>query len=380
MRIVIAPDSFKECAPAGVVAQAIARGVRRAMPEAEVVTVPMADGGEGTVDALVSATGGTLVEREVTGPLGEPVRAAYGILGNGSTAVIEMAAASGLELVPVNRRDPRIATTRGTGELIRDALDHGVGRIIVGIGGSATNDAGAGMAQALGYRLLDADGKELEPGGSALARLDHIDGAERRRGLDTCQVLVACDVSNPLCGPNGASLVYGPQKGATPEVAAELDAALRHFGGVVEAQLGVRVYDVPGAGAAGGLGAGLIAFANGVPRPGVEIVAEACGLRERIAGADLVITGEGRLDGQSAQGKTPVGVARIATECGVPVIAVAGALGPGYEAVYDRGIDAAFSICKGPMSIEFAMNHVEELLEAAAEAIARTWLRARRLP
>ncbi len=378
MRIVIAPDSFKECAPAGVVARAIGQGVRRVLPDAEIDFAPMADGGEGTVDTLVTATGGSLIERDVTGPRGETVRAAYGILGDGATAVIEMAAASGLALVPADRRDPRIATTRGVGELIRDALEHSVARIIVGIGGSATNDAGAGMATALGYRFLDASGNELEPGGAALARLERIDGSQYLRGLDSCQVQVACDVTSPLCGPTGASVMFGPQKGATPEMVNELDAALHHFADVVQTQLGVRVHDLPGAGAAGGLGAGLVAFARAELRPGVAIIAEACGLGDRVARADLLITGEGRLDGQSVHGKTPVGVARIAMEHGVPAIAIAGALGPGYRAVYECGIESAFSICAGPMSLDFSVTHVEELLAATAESVLRTWLRAQR--
>ncbi|MFA6242968.1 MAG: glycerate kinase [Candidatus Hydrogenedentales bacterium] len=377
MRFVIAPDSFKECAPASVVANAIARGLSRAVPQADLEIVPMADGGEGTVDSLVSATGGTTVDLEVTGPLGDPVKAVYGLLGDGSTAVIEMAAASGLELVAPARRDPRIATTRGTGELISDALDKGVARIIVGIGGSATNDAGAGMAQALGYSLLDSDGNELGPGGAALASLARIDATRRHRGLDACELLVACDVTNPLYGPEGASFVYGPQKGATPEIARELDAALRHFAEIVAGQLGIRVDAMPGGGAAGGLGAGLVAFAGAHLQPGVEIVAAACNLAHRIEGADLVITGEGRLDGQSAKGKTPVGVARIAKRLGVPCIAIAGALGPGFEAAYTEGVTAAYSLCTGPMSSDYAMENVEMLLESVAESIARTWTAAR---
>jgi glycerate 2-kinase len=373
MRIVIAPDSFKECATAAQVADAIADGVRRVLPDAELVIVPMADGGEGTVDALVASTEGRHVECRVTGPLGEPVAARYGILGDGGTAVIEMAAASGLGLVPLERRDPRITTTRGTGELMRDALDRGVHQIIIGIGGSATNDGGAGMAQALGFSLQDDQGSELPPGGAALADLAHIDDANRHPGLAECDVLVACDVDNPLCGPSGASHVYGPQKGADADTAEALDKALRHFGEVVERACGTPVLDLPGAGAAGGLGAGLVAFAGGRLRPGVNIVAEACALERHMEGAALVITGEGAMDGQTVNGKTPVGVAQIAKRKGIPVVAIAGSLGPGYEAVYDHGIEAAFSIVSRPMSLEEAMEQVEPLLRDTAEAVTRTW-------
>lgn len=379
MRIVIAPDSFKECASAAEVAEALAMGFRRVLPDAELVLVPMADGGEGTVDALVAATGGSKIELEVTGPLCEPVRAEYGILGDGCTAVIEMAAASGLELMPLGRRDPRITTTRGTGELMRHALERGVERIILGIGGSATNDGGAGMAQVLGFSFLDDQGKELPPGGAALARLARIDVSRRRPALAACEVLVACDVQNPLCGPKGASRVYGPQKGATEDVALELDAALRHLGETVERQLGVAILDVPGAGAGGGIAAGLVAFAGGRIRPGVEVVAEACDLGGRMQGADVVVTGEGRLDGQTAHGKTPAGVARLAKDRAIPVVAVAGTLGEGYEAAYDLGIDAVFSICSGPMGLNEAMANAKSLLADTAEAIARTWLVARRV-
>lgn len=374
MRIVVAPDSFKECASAPAVAEAIAAGVRRVVPDADLELVPMADGGEGTVDALVNATSGRIVEVDVTGPLGGRVTAAYGILGDGGTAVIEMAAASGLGLVPVDKRDPRTATTYGTGELIAHALEQGVRRLVIGIGGSATNDGGAGMAQALGFSLKDPSGAELPPGGSALARLDFIDTSGKHPALEGCQVLVACDVDNPLCGPGGASHVYGPQKGATREVAEELDRALHHFGTVVEQQLGVAILDLPGAGAAGGLGAGLVAFAGGQLQPGVGLVAEACNLAKRLDGADLVITGEGSLDSQTASGKTPVGVARIAKSRGVPVVALAGTLGEGYASVYAEGIDAVFSVCPGPVPLAEAVAKVKTYLSDTAEAVVRMWL------
>lgn len=373
MHIVIAPDGFKECCTAVAVADALAEGWRRVFPDADLRLVPMADGGEGTVEALVTSTGGKRVTIRACGPLGDPVDAAYGILGDGETAVIEMAATSGLSLVPLEKRNPAAATTRGTGELIRHALDSGVRRIIVGIGGSATNDGGAGMAQALGCRLLDAEGVDLPPGGEHLIRLERIDITERHPKLQDCEVLVACDVDNPLCGPNGASYVYGPQKGADGVLIAKLDAALRRYGEVIEAQLGIPVLSVPGSGAAGGLGAGLLAFAGGRLRPGVEVVAEACGLARHLEGADLVITAEGRLDRQSIHGKTPVGVARFAKVHGVPVLVVAGALGPGYHAVYACGVDAVCSICPGPMSLAEAIRETSGHLRDTAETLGRLW-------
>jgi glycerate kinase len=373
MRVVIAPDSFKECLSASAVAEALAAGWWRVYPAADLRLVPMADGGEGTVEALVAATGGRLVETTVPGPLGEPVSAQYGVLGGQRTAVIEMARASGLPLVPPDRRNPELTTTRGTGELMRHVLDSGIRRMIIGIGGSATNDGGAGMAQALGYRLLDADGCDLPSGGGALARIERIEAAARHSLLDQCEVLVACDVDNPLCGPNGASQVYGPQKGATPEMVLRLDTALRHFGECIETQLGTPVLDTSGAGAAGGLGAGLIAFARGRIRPGVDLVAETCGLADHLTGADLLITGEGRMDAQTAHGKTPAGVARLARAHGVPVLAVAGTLGAGYETVFECGVTAAISICPGPISYEEARRGAAENLRRTAESMARLW-------
>ena len=378
MKIAIAPDSFKECLTADEVAGAIEEGVRRALPDCVTVCVPMADGGEGTVDALIAATNGRIVELTGTGPMGTPVATRYGLLGDGESAVIEMAAVSGLPLVRPEDRDPRIATTCGTGELLCDALNRGASRIIIGLGGSATNDGGAGAAQALGVSLRDAAGRELPWGGAALARLATIDLSRRHPRLNQCVLEAACDVDNPLCGPTGASRVYGPQKGAGPKVVEELDAALRHFGDVIEEQLGVPVLDVPGAGAAGGLGAGLVAFAGGVLRPGVDIVADACKLTSRIAGAELVITGEGRIDAQTPHGKTPAGVAKAARQLGIPVVAIAGSLGPGYDAVHDCGIREVISIQSGTMSLAEAMARAPELLAAAAERVARAWADTRR--
>lgn len=371
MRIIIAPDSFKESASAERAAAALASGLRRGMPDAELEVIPMADGGEGTVDALVAATAGRKVTATVSGPLGELVAAEYGVLGDGVTAVIEMAAASGLELLPENHRDPRLTTTRGTGQLILDALGRGLRKFVMGIGGSATNDAGAGMAQALGYRLLDAQGLDLPPGGAALARLERIDPTGRYPALAQSEFAVACDVTNPLCGPVGASRVFSPQKGADEPAVAELEQALQHFAAVVERDLGVTIIDAPCGGAAGGLGAGLMAFCGAKLLPGVEVVAQACRLEERMAGADLVITGEGRLDSQTVGGKTPVGVARIAKKLGIPVLAVAGALGEGHEILYGLGIDAMFAITDFPQTLTDAMARCEASLERTGENLAR---------
>lgn len=378
MKIVVAPDKFKGSMTALQVAEAVEEGLREVLPQAEIVKVPMADGGEGTVRSLVDATGGRMREAEVTGPLGERRRADFGILGDGRTAVIEMAAASGLALVPKERRNPLITTTRGTGELIRAALDEGCDRLIIGLGGSATNDAGVGMAQALGVRFLDGDGRELEPGGGALARLARIDlsGLDPRLkagagGRWPVEVTVACDVTNPLTGPEGASFVYGPQKGATPEMVEQLEAALANFARVVERDLGLSVDRIPGAGAAGGLGAGLIAFLGANLRRGIEIVLEVTRFREQLDGADLVITGEGGMDGQTAYGKTPAGVAKAAKERGVPVIALAGTIGQGIETVYQAGIDAVFCIVDRPRQLEEAIAEGPRLVTQVSRNLAR---------
>ena len=377
MRVVIAPDKFKGSLTALEAAEAMARGLSRVDPCAEIDRVPMADGGEGTVAALVAATGGSYRTVTVTGPLGEPVVASLGLLGDGRTAVLEMASASGLWLVPPALRDPLRATTRGTGQLLLAALEAGARRVIVGIGGSATNDGGAGLGQALGFRLLDTDGRELGPGGGELDRLDRIERTGRAVGLGSATIAVACDVTNPLCGPQGASAVYGPQKGATPEMVERLDRNLAHFADIVARDLNVAVRDIPGSGAAGGLGAGLLAFAGGRLEGGVNLVIEAVNLLERLHSADLCLTGEGALDGQSAFGKTAVGVARLAHSLGCPTLAIAGSIGPGAEAVLEQGIDAYFSICPGPVHIEEAIERASELLENATVQAVRAFLAGR---
>ncbi len=377
MKLVIAPDSFKESLSAEQVASAIADGWRNVYPQADIHLCPMADGGEGTVDAVLAATGGERRELSVRGPLGQPVQAHWGWLENGQ-AVIEMAAASGLHWVEPAQRDACITTSYGTGELILAALDAGARRIILGIGGSATNDGGAGVLEALGARLLDGQGQPLAAGGAALASLQRIelDGLDPR--LAQVEVLVAADVNNPLCGPRGASHVFGPQKGASVAQVEQLDRALGHYADVMAAALGEDVRDVPGVGAAGGLGFAARAVLGARFRPGIELVAELSGLAQAVQGADLVITGEGRLDGQSLHGKTPVGVARIAQAAGVPVIALAGSLGEGYQRLYEAGIDAAFSLAPGPVTLEQAMRDAHVQLQSRAADITRLWRLASR--
>jgi glycerate kinase len=364
--VIVAPQSFKGSADAVAVASAIARGIRRAWPDARIEEMPLADGGEGTVRALVTATNGGVRRSRVHDPLGREIDAEWGVLGDGTTAVVEMAAASGLPLLRPSERDARITSTRGTGDLILAAAASGAHRIVIGIGGSATNDGGAGMARAFGYRFLDRDGNELPEGGAALARLGRIDGQTDPR-LVRPSIEVACDVRNPLLGPEGASAVYGPQKGATPEIVRELDAALARYADVVEAFVGRPIRDVPGAGAAGGLGAGLLAFLDARLVSGAELVLRAVGFAERIAGADLVVTGEGRIDQQSGYGKLTGAVTAAARRAGVPVIAVAGGLGAGHETL---GLDAIAVASEG-VPIAQAMREPLPFIEHAAESLVR---------
>ena len=370
LRILIASDSFKGSLTSQEVGTAITRGVLRVCPEAEITVIPMADGGEGTVAALIAATGGQLIATEVTGPLVTPVTARFGLLPNG-TAVLEMAEASGLTLVPEELRNPMITTTFGTGELILKALDFGANRILIGIGGSATNDGGSGMAQALGVSLRDKNGQELSYGGGSLSQLAAIDMSGLDPRIKRTPIIVDCDVKNPLCGPNGASAIYGPQKGASPEMVKQLDTNLRHLAHVIAQELNQNVMEIPGAGAAGGLGAGLIAFAGASLRSGVETVLDTVNLEKYLAKVDLVITGEGRLDYQSAFGKVPVGVAKRALGHGVPVIAFAGEIGPGAHQIFDLGIDSAVTLVNGPIDLQQAMEKAPDLLADAAERTMR---------
>jgi glycerate kinase len=370
MNIVIAPDSFKESLTALQVASEIEAGFREIFPDATYRKLPMADGGEGTVQAMVDATQGRRVDCGVTGPLGERVAAFYGLTGGDAVAVIEMAAASGLELLAPPQRNPLKTTSFGTGELIRHAVDAGVRRFVLGVGGSATNDGGAGMAQALGARLLDARGDQIGPGGGELARLERIDVSSLDPRIHDCVFDVACDVSNPLVGPQGASAVFGPQKGADPEMVDRLDANLRHYAQAIQRDLGRDVADVPGAGAGGGIAAAMMVFLNGRLRPGAEIVTEAIGLEEAVRDADLVVTGEGRIDGQTIRGKTPVGVARVARQHGKPVIGIGGCLARDAHAVHGHGIDAVFSAVRCPCTVEEALREAAFNVRSAARNIA----------
>lgn len=376
MKIVICPDSFKESLPASAAAQAIAEGVRELWPDAECVCLPLADGGEGTLDALVSATGGQLLTRRVQGPLGAPVNARFAMLGDGKTALIEMAEAAGLPLLSPAQRDPLRTSTYGVGELMAAALDLGVTRILLGLGGSATQDGGAGMLQALGARLLDAQGQPLPPGGAALGQLAqlHLDGLDPR--LARVTVEVACDVDHPLCGPRGSSAVFAPQKGADAAGVALLDAALAHWGAQLAQATGRQVAELPGAGAAGGMGAAALAVFAARLRPGIDWVMDALDFNAALHGADWVISGEGRADGQSAGGKVISGVARRAQAAGVPLLVLAGSLGDGYQALYPLGVRAILPIVPGPVSLAQALDGAAENLRRTARMAAAVWASA----
>jgi glycerate kinase len=370
-RIVAAPDSFKGSLTAKEAAEAIEKGIKKFDNSIEVVKVPMADGGEGTVQSMVDATGGRMISVTVKGPMLNEVEAFYGILGDGRTAVIEMAAASGLPLVKPGERNPLKATTYGTGELIRHALDMGCTDIIIGIGGSATNDGGAGALQALGVRFLDADRNDIGAGGGDLGRLQSIDVNNLDPRIKDTVINVACDVDNPLCGPKGASFIFGPQKGADSAMVEELDRNLAHYADLVESTLGVRIKDFPGAGAAGGLGGGLLAFLGANLKKGVDLVIETVELEKKIKDADLVITGEGMMDHQTIYGKTPFGVARTAKKYGIPVIAICGSIGKGAEVLYDNGFASIFSIIDRPMGLDEAMEKSSELIRNCSERVVR---------
>ncbi|RRN06264.1 glycerate kinase [Bibersteinia trehalosi] len=371
MKIVIAPDSFKESLTALEVANAIEAGFRQIFPDAEFCKVPMADGGEGSVQSLVDATNGSLIDVEVTAPLGNKTTASFGLSGDKQTAFIEMAAASGLHLVPFEQRNPLITTTFGTGELINAALDCGVKKIILGIGGSATNDGGVGMLQAVGFSFKNAKNEEIGFGGAALSDIATISTENLDPRLHQVEFEVACDVNNPLCGERGAAAVFGPQKGATAPMVVALDNALAHFANVVQQQLGIEIANQAGAGAAGGMGGGLLLLPNVQLKAGVQIIIEATGLAEKIQNADLVITGEGRMDAQSIAGKTPVGVAKTAKQFGKPVIAIVGCLREDYPVVYQHGIDAVFPIIHQLGSLDEILKSGRENLTSSAENVAR---------
>jgi len=369
--IALAPDSFKESMTAKEVCEAMERGIKKANSSISCIHIPMADGGEGTMQSLVDATNGKIHSIEVVGPLGNKVEAQYGILGDGEVGILEMASASGIQLVHPEKRNPLLTTTYGTGQLIKACLDHGVKKLLIGIGGSATNDGGAGVIQALGGKLLDKQGDELAFGGGELGKLSSIDLSNFDIRLKDVVVEVACDVSNPLCGESGASNVYGPQKGATREMVSILDDNLRHYADIIKKQFVKDVLDVPGAGAAGGLGAGLMAFLNGNLKKGIEMVIEYAGLEEKVKDADMVWTGEGSIDFQTQYGKTPLGVAKVAKKHNKPVIALAGRVGDGIEVLHENGIDSIFGITKGATSLEEALVKGQENIEKTSENIVR---------
>jgi glycerate kinase len=375
LKIIVAPDKFKGSLTAKQAAAAISRGIIKVVPQAIVDAVPMADGGEGTVETLVAAVKGRLNTTSATGPLGERVQAEWGecVVAGIKTAVIEMSAASGIKLVGGPNKSLE-ATTYGTGELIKAALDAGCRRIILGIGGSATTDGGIGVAEALGVHLLDAGGRRLDRGGGALTRLARIDTGEIDRRLSDTEILVAVDVDNPLYGPSGAAFVYGPQKDASATEVSQLDEGLRRLAAAIKNDLGISVAEIKGSGAAGGLGAGMVAFTGARLEPGFDLISEMVGLRERLAGANLVITGEGQIDLQTCHGKVPVGVAHLAQEENVPVVAVAGAIGPGAEEVYRCGLSAIEPICSRPMTFEEATEKAASLVGAASERLMRMML------
>lgn len=369
--IVLAPDSFKESMSAKEVCIAMEKGIKKVDASIKCIHVPMADGGEGTMQSLIDATNGEIYDLEVTGPLGNKINANFGILGDREVGVLEMASASGIHLVPLDKRNPLVTTTYGTGELIKACLDKGVKKLLIGIGGSATNDGGAGVIQALGGKLLDKEGNELGFGGGELYKLHTIDLTNFDFRLKDVVVEVACDVNNPLCGENGASHVFGLQKGATLEMVSILDRNLRHYADIIKEQLRKDILDIPGAGAAGGLGAGLMTFLNGTLKTGIEMVIEYTSLEEKIKDADMVWTGEGSIDFQTQYGKTPLGVAKIAKKYNKPVVAFAGKIGDDIDILYEKGIDSIFGIMKEVTSIDEALKHGKKNIEKTAENVIR---------
>jgi glycerate kinase len=371
MKVIVAPNSFKGSVSATRAAAAIARGVREAIPDATVIEIPLADGGEGTAEALVTANNGSYRWVNVEGPLGDPVLASFGLIGQGETAVMELASASGFALVTAARRDVKKASTYGFGQLLDAARHAGAKSIVAGIGGSATNDGGAGMAQALGARLVDASGQEIGRGGATLLSLERIDVSGMDPAWNTVKVRVACDVTNPLTGPLGATSVYGPQKGADPYTVGLLDRALAHFAEVIERDLGSRVADVPGAGAAGGTGAGMIAFLAASLEPGAPLIVGASGFDTQLAGADLVITGEGRVDAQTAYGKAPGEVAKRAHAAGIPVVLIAGSKGPGWDTLSELGVTLVVTLTEEGADLQRALNEPEGMLARAAVVACR---------
>ena len=374
LKFVLAPDSFKGSASAKEICEAMEKGIRRVFPKSTVQHVPMADGGEGSTEAVVDATGGEYIQKVVQGPLEEKVEATFGIHGDGKTAVIEMAEASGIQLLTPEERNPLYTTSYGTGELIRHCLDEGMKNIILCIGGSATNDGGVGMAQALGYQFKDKDGNEIRRGGKYLKDIASIDTSNVHEHLASCEVLVASDVDNPLTGPEGAAAVFGPQKGATPEMVKDLDEGLKHLEKMIERDLEKSVGHIPGAGAAGGLGAGLLAFTEAKLERGVEIIVEATRLKEKVKAADVVFTGEGQIDFQTKYGKTPMGVVTAVKEVNekAKVIAISGSIGEDVETLYDLGFDGIFGTIASPGELDKVLKNTLENVSRVTEAVCRT--------
>jgi glycerate kinase len=375
LKVLVASDSWKDCLAAPAVCAAMAEGAARAAG-IDLIVIALSDGGQGWTETLIAATSGRRSLVDVTGPRGERVEASFGLLGYGETAAIEMAAASGLELVPPAERNPWNTTTRGAGELLLAAKNAGANKIVLGIGGSATNDGGAGMAQALGYRLLDEEGEPIPPGGGGLEKLNRIEPGDGPLALEGIEIEVACDVTNPLCGENGASAVFGPQKGADKPMIGRLDAALARLAKIVERDLGRKVADIPGAGAAGGLGAGLLAFTSANLRRGIELAIQETGLQECLAGADLCLTGEGTLDASSAYGKTVAGVAAACAETGVSCVAICGSVRPEAKSLLDKGLTAYFSVAPGPATLWESTAHAAEWIADRAEQVVRTFAAA----
>jgi glycerate 2-kinase len=371
MKIIIAPDSYKESLTALEVCNGIEEGFRKVYPFADYIKIPIGDGGEGTVQSLVDSTGGKIIQLPVTGPLGILINSFYGISGDGQTAFIEMAAASGLQLVSKEHRNPLFTTTKGTGELILDALDHGVKNIILGLGGSATNDAGVGMASALGVKFLNHSGEEIPPFANNLHSLRFIDISNMDKRIKDVKFEAACDVDNPLIGAKGASVIFGPQKGATEEMIRILDENLSNYAEMVERCLGVPIKYMPGAGAAGGLGASVVALLDGELKKGIDIVLDYSSFEQHLHEGDLVITGEGRIDSQTIHGKAPIGVAYRAKKYNLPVIAIAGSVSSDHQVVFQHGIDAVFSIVNGATTLEEALKQGKENLINTSENVAR---------
>lgn len=374
MNFVVVPDSFKECLSATSVANAIAAGIRHVISDAEIIHIPFSDGGEGFVEALVSATNGEIIATPSVDALNRPIQSFYGVLGDKKTAVIEMAAASGLELISPGERDPLLASTYGTGLLLKAALEADFTKIIIGIGGSASNDGGAGMAQALGFKLLDSQQNPIESGGGSLNKLHSIDRSNVNKQLENVQILIASDVMNPLLGISGATHVYGPQKGATPEIIEILESNLSHFAHILYKEFGVNFDDIPGAGAAGGLGTGLMAFCNAKIIAGFELVSQLTGLEEKISMASVIFTAEGKIDSQTAYGKTICGIAQLAKKYQKPVVVLAGIVEDGWSELHEKGVTSVFAIGDRPMCLNESIARAEELVTKTTAQVMRTVL------